>query len=59
DITMFFANRKKMLNKVNAKLEDKLRAVITVGVEITNINELDEIINKLKGIEGVLDVRRI
>lgn len=59
DITLFFANRKKMLTKVNARVEDKLKAIITVGVEITNLNELDEIMTKLKGIDGVLDVRRI
>ena len=59
DITTFFANRKKSLSKVNAKIDDQLQAIITIGVEITNINELDELINKLRGIEGVVDVHRI
>ena len=59
DITTFFANRKKLLTQVNAKVDDKLQAIITIGVQITNINELDEMISKLKGIEGVLNVHRI
>ena len=59
DITTFFANRKKLLTQVNAKVDDKLQAIITIVVQITNINELDEMISKLKGIEGVLNVHRI
>ncbi len=47
------------MTQVNAKVDDKLQAIITIGVQITNINELDEMISKLKGIEGVLNVHRI
>lgn len=59
DITTFFAHNRKTLNAVNARVEDDINAIITISVGIANIEELDEIINKLKGIDGVLDVRRI
>lgn len=59
DITTFFANNRKTLNAVNARVENDINAIITISVSIANIDELDEIINKLKGIDGVLDVRRI
>ena len=59
DVTTFFANRKQTLNAVNLKTREDLKAVITISVEITNIQELDEMINKLQSIEGVFDVHRI
>ncbi len=59
DVTTFFANRKQTLNAVNLKTREDLKAVITISVEITNIQELDEMINKLQNIEGVFDVHRI
>lgn len=59
DVTTFFANRKQPLNGVNWRLEDKVRAVITISVGITNIQELEDMINKLQTIEGVIDVHRI
>ena len=43
----------------NMKVDDNLQALITIGVEITNIHELDEIMNKIKGVEGVMHVHRI
>lgn len=59
DVTTFFANRKQTLNAVNLKVGEDLNAIITISVDITNIQELDDMINKLRGIEGVYDVHRI
>lgn len=59
DVTTFFANRKQTLNAVNMRAGDDLNAIITISVDITNIQELDDMINKLRGIEGVFDVHRI
>lgn len=59
DVTTFFAARKQLLTSVNLKVEDKVRAVITLSVEISNIQELEEIMTKLQNIEGVIDVHRL
>ncbi len=59
DITMMFANSKKTINKVNARVEDDLKAIISIGVEICGVEELAELIRKLNGIDGVTNVYRV
>ena len=59
DIIAFFSTRKINITMANMKVDDNLQALITIGVEITNIHELDEIMNKIKGVEGVMHVHRI
>lgn len=59
DITMLLANNKKHILKINARLEDKLKAVIDIVVEIENIDELDGLINKILSVDGVNKVFRV
>ena len=56
---MMFANSKKTINKVNARVEDDLKAIISIGVEICGVEELAELIRKLNGIDGVTNVYRV
>lgn len=58
DITLLLANNKKQVTKLNARVEDVINAVIEIGVEIENIEELDDLIKKIGNIDGVKDVRR-
>lgn len=39
-------------------VKPKEKAVINVGVEIRSLSDVDALINKLSGVDGVLDVRR-
>lgn len=59
DLTTMLANMKLNITKVNARLEKNENAIIAIGVEIGNIDELDHIIKKMYGIEGVIEVRRV
>lgn len=59
DITMLLANDKKHILKINARLEDKLKAIIDIVVEIENIDELDGLINKILTVDGVTEVYRV
>lgn len=59
DITMLLANDKKHILKINARLEDKLKAIIDIVVEIENIDELDGLINKILAVDGVTEVYRV
>lgn len=59
DLTTMLANMKLNITKVNARLEKNENAIIAIGVEIGNIEELDHITKKMYGIEGVIEVRRV
>lgn len=58
DVTTMLANMKTSISKVNARLDKDDNAVIDIGVEIGNLGELDNIIKKIGGVEGVLNVHR-
>lgn len=58
-ISEFFAARKQAIYAINFKMEDEVRATITITVEISDIEELESLIVKLHNIEGVIDVYRI
>lgn len=59
DLTTMLANMKLNITKVNARLEKNENAIIAIGIEIGNIDELDHITKKIYGIEGVIEVRRV
>ncbi len=59
DITTLFANNKKPINKVNARIENELTAIVSIGVEIGGVEELEELIRKINGIDGVSNVYRV
>ena len=58
DITMLVSNNKKQITKLNARIEDALNAVVELSVEIENTEDLEELIRKINGIDGVKNVYR-
>lgn len=58
DLTALINNQKLQITKVNARVDENQQALINVGVEIENIETLDMLIKKIKGVEGVVDVYR-
>jgi len=58
-ITTVISNAKLQIVGVNARLDDKTRtAEMTIVVEIKRASDLEELVNKLKNIDGVLNVHR-
>ena len=43
---------------MNCKMSKQGTATIVVGFEISGINELKEIVEKIRNVEGVLDIER-
>jgi GTP pyrophosphokinase len=48
-----------MMSGINAKIDKKGIAVINLSLEISDIEELNKLIRKLKGIEDVIEVKRV
>lgn len=58
DISKILTEKKIDLKNMNCRTSKQGTATIELGFEVSGIGELNEIINKFKSIEGVLDIER-
>jgi GTP pyrophosphokinase len=59
EITMIINDMNMMMSGINAKIDKKGIAVINLSLEISDIEELNKLIRKLKSIEDVIEVKRV
>ncbi len=59
EVTLLITDTALMVTGVNAKLTKNEIAVINLTVEVTNQDELNKLISKIKNMPGVIDVKRI
>lgn len=59
EITKAFDDLNLPVIRVNAKSGKDAIATMSLTIEISNINQLDKVFNKIKNIEGVVDVYRV
>ncbi len=59
DITRIFDDLNLTVTGINAKSGRDKIANVNLTIEITNIEQLDKVFNKIKNIEGVMDVYRV
>ena len=58
DITNIIADSKCPLKGMNARTTRDGLAIVEITLEITNVDQLEKIINKLSSVSGVIDVSR-
>lgn len=58
DITNIIADSKCPLKGMNARTTRDGLAIVEITLEITNVDQLEKIINKLSSVSGVIDVAR-
>ncbi|KXG76994.1 RelA/SpoT family protein [Thermotalea metallivorans] len=59
EITNVLSETKLTVTAVNARTNREKIAIINLTVEITNVNQLDKLINKIRNMQGVIDVYRV
>ncbi len=59
EVTQLITDTAMMVTGVNAKLTKNEIAVINLTVEVSNQDELNKLISKIKNMSGVIDVKRI
>ncbi|MFZ5966033.1 MAG: RelA/SpoT family protein [Bacillota bacterium] len=59
EITNVLTETKLTVTAVNARTNKEKIANINLTVEITNVEQLDKLINKLRAMQGVIDVYRV
>ena len=58
EVTTVIANEKISLKSLNARTTKDLLAIIDVSIEISNTDQLNNIMKKLRNLEGIIDVSR-
>ncbi|MDK2867166.1 MAG: diphosphokinase / guanosine-3,5-bis(diphosphate) 3-diphosphatase [Clostridiales bacterium] len=59
EITIIVSDLNMMVTGLNAKIDKKGIAIINLSIEISDIEELNRLIRKIKGIEDVIEVKRV
>ena len=59
EITNVLSETKLIVTAVNARTNREKIAIINLTVEITNVKQLDKLINKIRTMQGVMDVFRV
>ena len=59
EITNVLSETKLSVTAVNARTNKEKIAIINLTVEIINIEQLDKLINKIRSMQGVIDVYRV
>lgn len=59
EITMLMHELDMMMSGINAKIDKNGIAVVNVTVEISDIEELNKLMKKLKNLEDIIEVKRI
>ena len=58
DVSKVVTERKIEMKNLNCRTNKQGTATIDIGLEISGIEQLNELINKLKTIPGVIDIER-
>ena len=56
---MLFSDAKIHINTINARIKKNNNAIISIMAEISNLEQLTTIIEKIKEIQEVVDVHRV
>ncbi len=59
DITMLMHEQSMMMTGINAKIDKKGIAIVNLSIEISDIEELNKLMRKLKAMEEVIEVKRV
>lgn len=59
EITNVVSEAKLSVTALNARTNKERIAIINLTIEITNIDQLDKLMNKVKNLQGVMDVFRV
>ncbi|HHY90841.1 MAG TPA: bifunctional (p)ppGpp synthetase/guanosine-3',5'-bis(diphosphate) 3'-pyrophosphohydrolase [Clostridiales bacterium] len=59
EITEMISDAKLAVTAINARSNKEKIATINLTIEITNVQQLDRLINKIKSMQGVIDVYRV
>lgn len=59
DITMMMHELNMMMTGINAKIDKNGIAIVNLSIEISDIEELNKLIRKLKSMEEVIEVKRV
>ena len=59
EITEVISDAKLTVTAINARSNKEKIATINLTIEITNVQQLDRLINKTKSMQGVIDVHRV
>ena len=58
DISKVFTENKIDVTSMNVRTNKKGRATIVVGFEISSVEELNQIVSKIRNVESVIDIER-
>ena len=58
DITKIFTENNIYVQSMNARTTKQDKSTITIGFEIHKVAQLDELVRKLKAVEGIEDIER-
>ena len=59
DIMMVMSESKLNINALNCRIDKHKMAHISMGIDISNLEQLDNIMNKIKRMKGVYSVERM
>ena len=59
DIMMVMSESKLNINALNCRIDKHKMANISMGIDISNLEQLDNIMNKIKRMKGVYSVERM
>lgn len=59
DITMLMHEMNMSMTGINARIDKKGIAIVTVSIEISDIEELNKLIRKFKNMDEVIEVKRV
>ena len=58
DITKIFTEREIDVKSMNLRTSKKDRVTIVIGFEVESVDYLKALVNKIRAVEGVLDIER-
>ncbi|WZL71531.1 bifunctional (p)ppGpp synthetase/guanosine-3',5'-bis(diphosphate) 3'-pyrophosphohydrolase [Clostridiaceae bacterium 35-E11] len=59
EVTNVLSDTKLSVTAINARTNKEKIAIVNLTIEISNIEQLDKLINKIKSMSGVIDVYRV
>jgi len=58
-VTVIVNDMNMFATSISAKIDKKGIAIINLSIEISDIEELDRLIRKIKSVEDVIEVKRV
>ena len=59
DTSVYLSESKLNINALNCRIDKHKMANISMGIDISNLEQLDNIMNKIKRMKGVYSVERM